>query len=272
MLTGKARSAIRRATREAMRAQYAGLGRQIVTRAFERAGRPFAEDKVKSALSRFARSSVEDVLAAVGRGEMFSGDVLKAVYPDIAEDRKVVSQRPRNEGGWFKMRTNPHVAFRVPGASDEADMKLMPIEGLQPDLPVVFAPNGGAVPGDRIVGILSPDEVVTIFPIQSADLTAYDDQPGRWLDARWDIEEGARSNFPATLLITAINEPGTLGAIATVIGENGANIANVVINAPSPDFRTLLVDVQVGDVKHLSTIISQLRARPVVSKVERING
>ena len=84
--------------------------------------------------------------------------------------------------------------------------------------------------------------------------------------------DGIRSIFPAKLLITAINEPGTLGAIATVIGENGANIANVVINAPSPDFRTLLVDVQVGDVKHLSTIISQLRARPVVSKVERING
>ncbi len=40
VVTGKARSAIRRATREAVRMQYAGLGRQIVTRAFERAGRP----------------------------------------------------------------------------------------------------------------------------------------------------------------------------------------------------------------------------------------
>ena len=39
VVTGKARAAIRRATREAMRAQYAGLGRQIVARAFERAGR-----------------------------------------------------------------------------------------------------------------------------------------------------------------------------------------------------------------------------------------
>jgi guanosine-3',5'-bis(diphosphate) 3'-pyrophosphohydrolase len=272
VLTGKARSAIRRATREAMRAQYAGLGRQIVTRAFERAGRPFLEERVKSALSRFARSSVEDVLAAVGRGEMFSGDVLKAVYPDIAEDRKVATPRPRNDGGWFRMRSNLHVVFRVPGASDEADMKLMPIQGLQPDLPVLFAQNGGAVPGDRIVGILTPGENLTVYPIQSADLTAFDDQTGRWLDARWDIQDGARASFPARLLITAINEPGTLGAIATVIGENGANIANVVISALSPDFRALTVDVEVNDLKHLSTIVSQLRARPVVSKVERVNG
>jgi len=37
VVTGKARAAIRRATRDAVRAQYAELGRQIVRRAFERA-------------------------------------------------------------------------------------------------------------------------------------------------------------------------------------------------------------------------------------------
>ena len=35
------------------------------------------------------------------------------------------------------------------------------------NLPVSFAPNGGAVPGDRIVGILTPGEGITIYPIQS---------------------------------------------------------------------------------------------------------
>ena len=37
VVTGKARAAIRRATRAAVRRQYAGLGRQILERAFERA-------------------------------------------------------------------------------------------------------------------------------------------------------------------------------------------------------------------------------------------
>ncbi len=272
VLTGKARAAIRRATREAMRAQYAGLGRQIVTRAFERAGKSFAEDKIKAVLPRFARQTVEDVLAAVGRGEMVSGDVLKAVHPEIADDRKSAVPRSRNEAGWFKMRANAHVVFRVPGASDEADMKLMPIEGFRSDLPIAFAANGGAVPGDRIVGIVAPDEGLTIYPIHSPELTAYDDQPGRWLDARWDVEDGSAVAFPARLRVTAINEPGTLGTIATVIGENGANIANVAMDDSTADFRTMMVDVEVKDVKHLSTITSQLRARPMVSKVERVNG
>ncbi len=41
VVTGKARAAIRRATRSAVRRQYAGLGRQILDRAFERAGKSF---------------------------------------------------------------------------------------------------------------------------------------------------------------------------------------------------------------------------------------
>ncbi len=278
VVTGKARAAIRRATREALRAQYAGLGRQIVARAFERAGRPFAEDKLKAALPRFARASVEEVLAAVGRGEMFSGDILKGIYPDVTDERRPDERRPvaalraGSEGGWFGSKSNRNLVFHLPGASSEIDWKMMVKTGLYPDLPVHYAPNGGALPGDRIVGILDPEKSITIYPIQSPDLTAFDDQPERWLDVRWNINDDERQFFPAKLEILAINEPGTLGTIATVIGENGANIDNIVMRPNSPETRLLVADVEVSDVKHLSSIVSQLRARPIVSKVERING
>jgi guanosine-3',5'-bis(diphosphate) 3'-pyrophosphohydrolase len=271
VMTGKARAAIRRATRDALRAQYAALGRQIVTRAFERAGKAFAEDKLKSALPRLARPTVEDLLAAVGRGEMFSGDVVRAVYPEFLEDRKPASPRPRGEPGWFSMKKAASLIFKYPSAS-ATDKHAIPIHGARGDLPVRFAPNGGAVPGDRIVGILTPGEGITIYPIQSPDLIAFDDQPERWLDVRWDVEESRHELFPARLLVTAINEPGTLGQIATVIGDHAANIDNIVIKPLSADFREMTIDVEVKDLKHLNTVISHLRARPVVSKVERVNG
>src|ERR1700730_13971514 len=50
--TGKARAAIRRATRTAVRDQYAGLGRRIVERLFDRAKIEYADDKLKGALPR----------------------------------------------------------------------------------------------------------------------------------------------------------------------------------------------------------------------------
>ena len=43
-VTGKARSAIRRATRDAVRAQYGKLGREILVRAFQRRGKTFSEE------------------------------------------------------------------------------------------------------------------------------------------------------------------------------------------------------------------------------------
>src|SRR5205807_1716903 len=60
VVTGKARAAIRRATRVAVRTQYAGLGRRIVERLFARAKQEFADEKLHGALPRLARASVDD--------------------------------------------------------------------------------------------------------------------------------------------------------------------------------------------------------------------
>ena len=270
VITGKARAAIRRAKRDAVRKQYAGLGRQIVLRAFERANKPYADEKLKAALHRLARQSVEDVLAAVGRGEMFSGDVVRAVHPDFREERKP-AQPAKGEPGWFGLNKAASLVFKVPG-KDEVSPNAIPIRGLNGDLPVRFAPNGGAVPGDRIVGILTPGEGITIYPIQSPALTAFDDQPERWLDVRWDLDEDRAEFFPSQILVNAINEPGALGTIATVIGEEGANIDHVEFVNRSSDFRDIVIDLQVHDLKHLNSIISLLKTKSVVSKVERVNG
>ena len=272
VVTGKARSSIRRATRDAVRSQYAGLGRQIVTRAFERANKAFSDERLKGALPRLARTSIDDVLASVGRGEMFSGDVVKAVYPDFKDERKAGPTHSKAEAGWFGLKKAASLVFKVPGAAAAEDAHSIPIRGIGGDLPVSFAPNGGAVPGDRIVGILTPGEGITIYPIQSPALTAFDDQPERWLDVRWDIDDDRRDFFPAQIMVTAINEPGTLGMIASVIGDAGANIDHIEFVSRSPDFRDIVLDLQVLDLKHLNAIISQLKAKPVVSKVERVNG
>jgi (p)ppGpp synthase/HD superfamily hydrolase len=40
----------------------------------------------------------------------------------------------------------------------------------------------------------------------------------------------------------------------------------------SPDFTQMTIDLEVYDLKHLTAIIAQLRAKPMVAKVERVNG
>ncbi|MDU0340101.1 RelA/SpoT family protein [Bosea rubneri] len=272
-VTGKARAAIRRATRAAVRRQYAGLGRQILERAFQRAERPFSDEKLKAALKRLARTAVDDVFAAVGRGEMFSGDVVRAVYPDLEpEKRQALDAKAKASPvgkGWFELRQGgENLKFKLPEETPGAD--AIPIRGLGGDLPVRFAPGGGAVPGDRIVGILTPGEAVTIYPIQSPSLAAFDNEPERWLDVRWDLDDSRPQRFPARIMLNSINEPGSLAQITTTIAEHDGNIDAVQMVRPTPDFTDVTIDLTVWDLKHLSAIISELREKRVISRVERV--
>ena len=270
VVTGRARAAIRRATREAAKAQYGGLGRQIVERAFARAGRKFSEAKLKAALGRLARASVDDVFISVGRGELYSSDVVRALYPDFQEERKPGPAVAPGESGWFGLAKAANLVFRVPGKGENGEP--LPLRGVDWDAPVRFAPKGGAVPGERIVGIRTPGEGITIYPIHSPALVAYDDKPELWLDVRWDLDAANKALYPTQLQVTTLNEPGALGVVATTIGENGANIDNVVFNPSGSDFRELRFDLQVFDIQHLNTIVAQLRDKPVVAKVERLSG
>ncbi|WP_244485249.1 bifunctional (p)ppGpp synthetase/guanosine-3',5'-bis(diphosphate) 3'-pyrophosphohydrolase [Pseudolabrys sp. Root1462] len=269
--TGKARASIRRATRVAVREQYAGLGRRIVERLFQRAKIAYSDDKLTGALPRLARASLEDVMAAVGRSELKASDVARAMYPDYKEERAAANAaRPKAESGsgWFGLRKFKSLKFKVPDATGPA----IPIRGINGDLPVSFAPEGGAVPGDRIVGILSPGEGITIYPIQSPLLAEFEDKPERWLDVRWDSEDTVPRRYPARITVQSANEPGSLAQIAQVIAEHDGNIDNIAMTRRAPDFTDVTIDLEVYDLKHLNDILAQLRVKPMVAKAERVNG
>ncbi|MER8449636.1 bifunctional (p)ppGpp synthetase/guanosine-3',5'-bis(diphosphate) 3'-pyrophosphohydrolase [Mesorhizobium sp. M1428] len=276
VVTGKARSAIRRATKNAIRKQYSGLGIRILERAFERSGKTFTKESLKPVLHRLARKDIEDVLAAVGRGELASTDVMKAVFPDYKDERVTLVAPKQREEGWSKIRNAAGMLFQIPGRAARKDKNqprddAVPIRGVRGDLPVRFAPEG-AVPGDRIVGIVQPGTGITIYPIQSPALQAFDDQPERWIDVRWDIDERTKERFPARVSVTAINAPGSLADIAQVVASNDANIHTLSMVRTAPDFTEMLIDLEVWDLKHLNRLLSQLKDNSSVSDARRVNG
>ncbi|RUV77143.1 MAG: bifunctional (p)ppGpp synthetase/guanosine-3',5'-bis(diphosphate) 3'-pyrophosphohydrolase [Mesorhizobium sp.] len=276
VVTGKARSAIRRATKNAIRKQYSGLGIRILERAFERSGKIFTKESLKSVLHRLARKDIEDVLASVGRGELASTDVMKAVFPDYKDERVTLAAPKQREEGWSKIRNAAGMLFQIPGRAARKDKDqpkdgAVPIRGVRGDLPVRFAPEG-AVPGDRIVGIVQPGTGITIYPIQSPALQAFDDQPERWIDVRWDIDERTKERFPARVSVTAINAPGSLADIAQVVASNDANIHTLSMVRTAPDFTEMLIDLEVWDLKHLNRLLSQLKDNSSVSDARRVNG
>jgi GTP diphosphokinase / guanosine-3',5'-bis(diphosphate) 3'-diphosphatase len=187
------------------------------------------------------------------------------MYPDYKEER----------AGRFGVNVKKSLAVKLKLKSPPEPARnpsAIPIRGINSGLPVKFAPNGGAVPGDRIVGIVSPGEGITIYPIQSPALKDFEEEPERWLDVRWDVDDTTPQRFPARIMVDNVNEPGSLAQVATVIAEHDGNIDNISMFRRSPDFTELTIDLEVYDLKHLSAIIAQLRAKAVVARVERVNG
>jgi RelA/SpoT family (p)ppGpp synthetase len=280
--TGKARSAIRRAAREAVRRQWGSLGKQMLSATFARAGRPFNEEVLNNAAARLSQKAPEDIIAAVGRGELDVQTVLKAAWPDAAIAQSAPQMRARKrtpevkpDDGWFNLTKSLGIKFRWPGDPQTGGASIgavaLPIRGLSGDLPVSFG-DGGAVPGDRIVGIMTPGEGIRIYQIHSPKLSAFDDKTDLWMDVTWDVPEGSDERFPATIDVTVLNEPGVLAQVAQVIGDAEGNIDNLRMLERARDFTKMRIALEVWDLNHLSKIIAGLHAKPVVSTVERVFG
>ena len=251
VVTGKARARIRRFIRTQQRAQYLDLGKAIVQKAFRQEGHEFTERPLEPVLKTFNCAAVEDLYVAVGQGLVTGRAVVNAVFPQPQDRGKVVSLAR---------------ARKKPARADTA----IAIRGLIPGMALHFAGCCHALPGDRIVGIVTTGKGVTIHTIDCETLENFANSPERWLDVAWSSEGDAIHVGRLNVMIA--NEPGNLGSLTTVIGKQGGNITNLKITNRSQDFFEMMLDIEVADVRHLTTIIAALRANPVINSVERARG
>ena len=196
----------------------------------------YSDEKLRGALPRLARASIDDVMAAVGRGEMKAADVARAMYPDYKEERAAAraAQPAKSESGWFGLKRAKSLKFKVPSEGDAA-----------PD-PRHQQRPAGALRAERRRGAGRPHrrdsdagQGITIYPIQSPALKDFEETPERWLDVRWDMDDESPQRFPARLQVQSVNEPGTLAQIAQMIAEHDGNIDNIRMTRRSPDFTEL---------------------------------
>jgi guanosine-3',5'-bis(diphosphate) 3'-pyrophosphohydrolase len=253
VVTGKARARIRRFVRTQQRAQYLDLGRAIVQKAFRQEGQEFSERPLEAVLGNFNCAAVEDLYVAVGQGLVTGRAVVNTAFPHEPED---------------KAKIVPLARARRKAKPNET---AVPIRGLIPGMALHFAGCCHPLPGDRIVGIVTTGKGVTIHTIDCETLENFTDTPERWLDVAWSSSD-AEAVHVGRLNVTIANEPGNLGALTTAIGKQNGNISNLKITNRSTDFFEIMIDIEVGDVKHLTNIVAALRATPVINSVERARG
>ncbi len=251
VVTAKARARIRRFVRTQQRAQYLDLGKAILQKAFRQDGHDMTDKALEAVLDKFRCETAEDLYVAAGAGNVTGREVVTAVFPPKPDAKP------------------PKVVPLSHARGKKAAENAVPIRGLIPGMAVHYAGCCHPLPGDRIVGIVTTGKGITIHTIDCDKLAEFADTPDRWVDVAWNQTGDGDERHVGRLDVTIGNEPGSLGALTTVIGEQAGNITNLKITNRSQDFFELLVDVEVQDVRHLTNIIAALRATPVINSVER---
>ena len=244
--TGRAKAAIRRALRERLREEQAGLGRDLAEQSFARAGRSGGRKAFAAAAAKLGFASLKAMLVNLARGEVTGRQLVEAVYP-----------------------SQPKGAGSTPPEPDSANTPPKPIvRGIRRGAAIRFCTCCWPIPGDRIIG-LSRKGGVVVHAISCPLLAEFEDDLEHWHDLSWDPEASKKASNVARIDLTLANQPGTLGTVCSLVGEQQANIDNLGVTTRKPDFFLMSIDLEVRDVKHLSDILTALRAQSFVNQVER---
>ena len=236
-ITGKARAAIRRHLRQKEREEGVALGRKLYDDILARLPVPLGPDALADGLRRLHLPDEGALMLAIAHQRLTDAQVMEALMPGSAEGADTAMPPQR---------------------------QAISILGLTPGVAFDLAECCRPIPGDRIVGVRRPGQPIQVHGIACPMLAETEDAD--WVDLAWgDKAEGGTARVAVTLK----NEPGALGAIATIIGAHKANILGLRLDNRDTTFHTNTIDLEVRDAAHLTKLLASLRAADAVSAAER---
>ena len=239
VVTGRAKSAIRRSLREEDRARFIKLGLELARVAFDGVGKRVTDKALRTAAGLLGAEDADELLAQLGSAEIDTRQVVRALYPELAKRK-----------------------------GDEIDAKAA-IVGLEPDQTFQRAQCCQPVPGERIVGITYRGQGVRIHAIDCRVLVEMEEQPDRWVDLHWQAGNHP-AHYTVTFDLTISNDAGVLGRVCTIIGEQNANISDLHIRDRKQDFYRVVLDVDLRGVEHMHAVRLALAAESDLVSIERV--
>ncbi|MDN5249284.1 MAG: bifunctional (p)ppGpp synthetase/guanosine-3',5'-bis(diphosphate) 3'-pyrophosphohydrolase [Alphaproteobacteria bacterium] len=279
--TAKARSAIRKATKNAAYEKYCTIGYIKLTRYFKKYKHSFVKESLHKLLEQFSYKDINSLLAAVGRDELKSRDIFTALYPTALAGLVSVpaKKRPRLKFAWRSLPKLANLSFirlrkikkrRAQRKPSQLYLhgKDYPIYGINNDIKVSYAAKG-IVPGDKIIGLLDKaTKEMVIYPIK-AKLPHQSYQDGQVIDIVWS-DELPCERYRAHICVYVANTPGALNKIMAIIAANDVNVKDVKIVDAQADIGKIEFIVEVWNGKQLKRVLSQIKDEPLVSKALRL--
>ena len=251
-VTAKARSNLRRLVRVRETAEFRTLGRQLVEHALRRKNIDPVSVEVTEIAAKLGFASADDLHEAVGRGRTHTATFLEAAFPGSSDEK----------ADWHDRLS----------LSDESAPWLVSGADLTPGVTLHMGACCHPVPGDRIIGIKTPERGLTVHTSFCERLAGYESNLDQWVDLRWTELAKTGVVGVSRIKICAANQKGVLALLCSAVSEANANITRVETGERREEFIDLVMDIEVEDAKRLTQILSALKSLAVVEDVGRLQA
>ncbi len=248
-VTPRAKSKIRQFVKAEARKRALGLGREMMEKAFRKAGFSMQRALEKPDFAKFARdhgcANEEDLWVKVGYGTLTPQEVLKGLQISVPTDKGVDVEEP----SFLKK------AFQAAIGRKKASASLIKVDGMD-DVLVRFAKCCNPIPGDPIVGFITLGRGIAIH---RADCTkAFELEQDRRLDVEWSGSQAPDAGRAVTIRVVSQDTAGLLKEMTEVFATHGINILNAQARTTKDLKAICTFDVSVRNTKQLALVMSDL--------------
>ena len=256
-VSGKARSRIRHAIREAENARSRELGRGLLERELRRANLSLARlvesDGLAEPARKWARGNLDDLFAALGYGKVPARDVVKMLRPDWHETEAAAEKLGRLRSIFRREKRSSSSGITVDGHGD---------------VMVRFGRCCVPLPGDEIVGFVTRGRGITVHARDCR--VAFTMDAERQVEVEWD--QASEVSRKVRVKVTSRDEPGLLAKITKTISSAGVNIGAARIVTHADRTATQSFDLWVNDVRTLNAVMKEIGRIKGVHRVERMRS
>jgi GTP pyrophosphokinase len=251
--TSRARTRIRQWIRREEFGSALKIGKDLLKRALKKAKRslPDKQDALLTTATAFGYQNLDQVYAALGRGDLGPTQVIRQFYPDHDPEQGITGEPP---SAWKRLKRRLRISDRG-----------VRIQGMD-NLMVQYSRCCQPVPGDSVIGYITRGRGVSVHRTDCPNILSLSRDPERRVDIEWESEKDDR--FFVKLYMSGTDRRGLLSDVAKAITSTGTNISNADMRTTDGGMSGEF-SVEVRNLSHLEKVKRSISHVKGVLDVER---
>ena len=241
VVTSKARNQIKRFLNNQEREESVKIGEEILVKSLRRLKMLKQIDEFKGAYSKFGFGGVNELVEAVGKGDISVRDIMDKLSSDNS------SIDDEESSSFFKFRRKESRSIKLEGIAN---------------IMANFGKCCNPIPGDDMIGFITRGRGITVHRSECPSLPLLREESDRLVPVEWEVAR--KDLFNVRMKVIGQDRKGLIKDMTETISKLSINMTSMDIKVKDT-VATAIFIIQVNNVKQLDRVVRK------VSKVKNID-